>query len=185
MALQGILSQRRISNSDISEFEKLFRAYYQPLCRFAYQLIHDMDAAEEVVQEFFYNYWKNRETLEVKISLKAYLYRSIRNNSLRHLEHLAITRKHAKEVLAVETEIDSASTSDELEMNELNAIVDKTLNELPERCSKVFKLSRFDGLKYLEIAELLSISVKTVEADMGKALHLFRKNLKHYQEYAL
>ena len=185
MALQDILSQRRIIKNDISEFEKLFRSYYEPLCRFAFHLIHDMDAAEEIVQEFFYNYWKNRETLEVKLSLKAYLYRSIRNNSLRYLEHVAITRKHAKEVMAVEQDIDAVSTSDALEMSELNAIVDRTLSELPERCCKVFKLSRFEGLKYQEIAESLSISVKTVEADMGKALQHFRKNLKHYQEYAL
>jgi len=184
MALQDIISQRRIVKSDINEFEKLFRAYYEPLCRYAYQLVRDLDAAEEIVQEFFYNYWKNRETLEVKISLKAYLYRSIRNNSLRYLEHLSVTRKHAKEVMAVETELDTISTSDELELNELNAIVDRTLSELPERCSRIFRLSRFEGLKYQEIAELLCISVKTVEADMGKALQHFRKNLKHYQEYA-
>jgi len=185
MALHGILSQRKIINSDISEFEKVFRSFYEPLCRYAFQIVHDMDAAEEIVEEFFYNYWKNRETIEVKISLKAYLYRSIRNNSLRYLEHIAVTRKHAKEVMAVEKDIDSGNTSDEMELNELNAIVDKTLDELPERCSQIFKMSRFDGLKYQEIAELLSISVKTVEADMGKALQHFRKNLKHYQEYAL
>ena len=114
MALQDIISQRRIIKSDINEFEKLFRAYYEPLCRYAFQLVRDLDAAEEIVQEFFYNFWKNRETLEVKISLKAYIYRSIRNNSLRYLEPLSVTRKHAKEVMAVETELDTISTSGEL-----------------------------------------------------------------------
>ncbi len=185
MAFQGIISQRKVIKSDISEFEKLFRDYYEPLCRYAFQLVRDLDASEELVQEFFYNYWKNRATLEVKISLKAYFYRSIRNNALRYLEHLAITRKHAKEVMAVETEIGTEATSDNLEMSELTALVDRTLSELPERCSRIFRLSRFEGLKYQEIAELLSISVKTVEADMGKALQHFRKRLKHYQEYAL
>lgn len=185
MALKSILSQRKILNNDISEFEKLFRTYYDPLCRYAFQMLHDMDAAEELVQEFFYNYWKNRESLEVKISLKAYLYRSIRNNALHYLEHLAITRMHAKEVIYTQTEFDTNSAADQLELNELNAIVERTLGELPARCSDVFKLSRFEGLKYHEIAKQLSISVKTVEADMGKALQLFRKNLKHYRECAL
>lgn len=75
--------------------------------------------------------------------------------------------------------------SDELEMKELNAIIEQTLNELPERSRRVFKMSRFEGLKYQEIADALSVSIKTVEADMGKALQLFRKKLKHYDEYAV
>jgi len=69
-----------------------------------------------------------------------------------------------------------------LEVKELSEVIETTLNELPERCRQIFKMSRFEGLKYNEIAEQLSISIKTVEANMGKALQLFRKNLKHYDE---
>jgi RNA polymerase sigma-70 factor, Bacteroides expansion family 1 len=184
MSVKKIAMQRKIRQSDIDEFEKLFRSLYGPLCRYAFRYVRDWDAAEEVVQDFFYNYWKNRGSITVKISLKAYFYRSIRNNALRYIEHLNITRKYAQTVIDSGEEYGPAVASDELELQELNAIIEQTLNELPERTRRVFKLSRFEGLKYQEIAELLSVSIKTVEADMGRALQLFRKKLKRYDEYA-
>ncbi len=183
MPLKNIAIQRKIQNSDIAEFERLFNTFYAPLCRYALQFLKDMDLAEEIVQEFFYNYWKNREEIAIKISLKSYFYRSIRNNSLRYLEHVAITRRYAQSVVETQEEFGSEYASHELEMNELNGIIEQTLNDLPERSRRIFKMSRFEGLKYYEIAEALSISIKTVEADMGKALQLFRKRLKHYDEY--
>lgn len=185
MPLKNINIQRKIQNSDIVEFERLFRTFYAPLCRYALQFLKDMDLAEEVVQEFFYNFWKNRDEIAIKISLKSYFYRSIRNNALRYLEHVAITRKYAQSVVETQVEFGMEYASDALEMKELNAIIEQTLNELPERSRRVFKMSRFEGLKYQEIADALSVSIKTVEADMGKALQLFRKRLKRYDEYAV
>jgi RNA polymerase sigma-70 factor (ECF subfamily) len=70
--------------------------------------------------------------------------------------------------------------SEEIDVEELARVIDKTLEELPERRRKIFSLSRFEGLKYHEIAEKLSLSVKTIESNMGKALKLFRKNIKAY-----
>ncbi|MBN2348058.1 MAG: sigma-70 family RNA polymerase sigma factor, partial [Bacteroidales bacterium] len=75
-----------------------------------------------------------------------------------------------------------SDASELVRTKEIQEIIDKTLNELPERTSKIFKLNRFEGLKYKEIAEQLSVSIKTVEANMGKALKLFRNNLKEYVE---
>ena len=67
-----------------------------------------------------------------------------------------------------------------LEVKEIREVVNKTLNELPEKPAQIFRMSRYEGLKYREIAEKLSISIKTVEANMGKALKIFRKNLQEY-----
>ena len=183
MQLAGFFKQTKIKQDDLGEFEKLFKSYYSPLCHYAFRFLKDMDSAEEIVQEFFYNYWKNRHTMNIQISIKSYMFRAVRNNSLKYLEHVKVVKKYEQNF------IDSNSSNigietDELEVKELNDIIEATLNELPERCSQIFKLSRFDGLKYNEIAEKLSISVKTVEANMGKALQLFRKNLKQYEELA-
>lgn len=181
MQLAGFLKQTRIKQDDLKEFEMLFKSYYSPLCHYAFRFLKDMDLAEEIVQEFFYNYWKNRHTMNIQISIKSYMFRAIRNNSLKYLEHLRVVKKYEQNFKDVNSSEVFLETN-ELEVSELNEIIEATLNELPERCCQIFKLSRFEGLKYNEIAEKLSISIKTVEANMGKALQLFRKNLKHYNE---
>jgi len=181
MQLAGFLKQTRIKQDDLVEFEKLFKSFYSPLCHYAFRFLKDMDLAEEIVQDFFYNYWKNRHTMNIQISIKSYMFRAIRNNSLKYLEHVRVVKKYEQN-FKDNNSSDTGIETNELEVRELNDIIEATLNELPERCRKIFKLSRFEGLKYNEIAEKLSISIKTVEANMGKALQLFRKNLKHYDE---
>ncbi|MBN1990141.1 MAG: RNA polymerase sigma-70 factor [Bacteroidales bacterium] len=185
MPLAHLSSQKRIQKGDLKEFETLFKCYYEPLCRYANSFLRDMDMAEELVQEFFYNYWKNRESITIQLSLKSYLYRSIRNSALRYLEHLAVRLRYANSVKASANETDTPTPTDELELAELNKVIEDTLNQLPDRCREIFTLSRFEGLKYHEIADALSISVKTVEANMAKALQLFRKNLQQYNRLAV
>jgi RNA polymerase sigma-70 factor (ECF subfamily) len=180
MNLTDIYIQKKIQDGDIREFERLFVKYYKPLCEYAEKILKDMDSAEDIVQEFFFNFWKNRSTLSLKFSLNAYLYHSIRNNALHHLEHLAIRATYVQEVVSGIKDLVEDNNQDEIEMQELNKVIAVTLQQMPERCSKVFRMNRFEGKKYREIAEILSISIKTVEADMGKALHAFRKTLKEY-----
>lgn len=174
---------KRIQQGDISEFERVFRKYYEPLCHFAFKYLKDIDSAEEVVQEFFYIYWKNRENIQINTSLKSYLYQAVKNNALKQIEHMAVKERYAKE-MKLQQEVFSQNEPSSIEYTELNEVIDKTLNQLPERCREIFMLSRFEGLKYHEIAKRLSISVKTVEANMGKALQLFRTNLSIYDKLA-
>lgn len=180
MNLPDFYIQKKIQGGDIREFERLFVRYYEPLCQHANKILRDMDTAEDIVQEFFYNFWKNRETFSLKLSLNAYLYQSIRNNSLHYLEHLAVRETYAQHVSHDFQEMIPVENQEDVEMKDLNRVIDATLQQMPERCSKVFRMNRFEGKKYREIAEILSISVKTVEADMGKALQFFRKSLKEY-----
>jgi RNA polymerase sigma-70 factor, ECF subfamily len=172
--------QKKIQGGNINEYEKVFKKYYQPLCRHAYRYLSDMDLAEDIVQEFFYNFWKNRESLSPKLSFEAYLFQSIKNNSLHYLEHLKVRKQYAEQVVNDAIGFPPSEELSELSVIELNKIIETTLQQLPERCSRVFSLNRFEGKKYKEIAEILSISVKTVEADMGKALQRFRETLKEY-----
>jgi RNA polymerase sigma-70 factor (ECF subfamily) len=180
MNLTDFYLQKKIQDGDIREFERLFVKYYEPLCAFAGKILKDMDTAEDIVQEFFYNFWKNRNTFSPKLSLNAYLYHSIRNNSLHYLEHLAIRQTYAQKVTVDFQNMIPIENQDEIEIQELNKVIHATLQQMPERCSRVFRMNRFEGKKYREIAEILSISVKTVEADMGKALQIFRKSLSEF-----
>jgi RNA polymerase sigma-70 factor, ECF subfamily len=168
-----------IQSGDIKVFEQLFRELYAPLCSYANKIVNDKDKAEEIVQDIFYGIWKNKEKLEIKISIKSYLYKAVQNNCLQLIQHQHVEDKYRQHVIAnlVEYQIDPVR---EMEVNEMNSAIEKTLESLPERCRQIFNMSRFDGLKYKEIAQKLDISTKTVEANMGKALNAFRQNLKHF-----
>jgi RNA polymerase sigma-70 factor (ECF subfamily) len=157
--------------------------YYGPLCHHADRILNDTDTAEDLVQEFFYQFWKNRETFSVKVSLNAYLFRSIRNNALHYLQHLTVRKRYAEQVISEFRDNLPSLIQEGTELNDLGRVIDETLDQMPERCSRIFRMNRFGGMKYREIAEILSISVKTVEADMGKALRFFRKALKEYPRY--
>ncbi|MCX6283367.1 MAG: RNA polymerase sigma-70 factor [Bacteroidetes bacterium] len=172
--------QKKIQAGDIREFERLFMKYYEPLCRHAGNILNDMDTAEDMVQEFFYQFWKNRESFSLKFSLNAYLYQAIRNNSLHYLEHLAMRKNYAEKVLNEFRGMVPANVQTNVDLNDLNEAIRATLDQMPQRCSTVFRMNRFEGKKYREIAGILSISEKTVEADMSRALQIFRVALKEY-----
>jgi RNA polymerase sigma-70 factor (ECF subfamily) len=180
MGLADFQIQRKIQGGDIREFEQLFLRYYEPLCRHADKILSDMDAAEDIVQEFFYQFWKNREAISVKFSLHAYLYQSIRINTLHYLQHLDIRRKYAEKVSREYKNMMEPHIQSSVEMNELEQVVCETLQKMPVRCACIFRMNRFEGKKYREIAGILAISQKTVEADMSKALQMMRESLKEY-----
>lgn len=172
---------RNINRGDIQQFEVLFKDYYEKLCQFAMVYLNSIEQAEEVIQDTFYNIWKNKKTLNIKTSLKAYLYTAVKNNCLQEIRKHNLDIKYENYYKSHYSN-NSISPVEELNAKELSKVINKTLNSLPERCREIFKMSRYEGLKYHEIADKLSISIKTVEANMGKALKQFRSNLKEYAE---
>jgi RNA polymerase sigma-70 factor (ECF subfamily) len=174
-------SSNHFSFFDLQSFESLFRQYYAMLCSYAMRFVSDRDTAEEIVQDLFFKIWEKRDTLQVRVSIKSYLFTAIHNRCLKFIEHRNVEAKFRTTYLRRESEMDH-SQNEARDAEELQRFIDSTLNSLPERCRKIFHLSRFEALRYHEIAELLSISVKTVEANMGKALKAFRRNLKCYIE---
>lgn len=160
-------------------FEMLFREWYTPLCRFACTLLSDRDDAEEAVQQVFVTLWEKREDLAIENSIRAYLYRAVRNTCLNHLKHLRVRRNHAAYTQATGS-LESDGIPAEMAYSQLEVRLASALDRLPAQCRLVFERSRFGGLKYAEIAAELSISVKTVENHMGKALRLLREELLAY-----
>jgi len=167
---------RRIRQGDAGQFESLFRSSYVSLVRYAKTLIKDHDTAEEIVQDLFFRLWKDKDKLQIESSLNGYLYRAVHNRCLHHIDHNRVVEKYAREMAVMEQETNESPT-DILHYRELQAKIAAILERLPEKCGKIFCMSRFEGLKYSEIAEKLSISIKTVEANMGRALKEFRKIL--------
>jgi RNA polymerase sigma-70 factor (ECF subfamily) len=181
MILKEQQQLKMIRKGDIDSFEKLFHRYYQGMFGYATTLVRSGEIAEEVVQDVFYNIWKNRDTLRITRSWQSYLYRSVYNNSMMYL------RKTRREILMEEGMIPdqkggSMDPSQEMEFREVSDLVTMTIGDLPERTREIFLLNRQEGLKYKEIADRLSISVKTVEANMGKALRALRISLEKYRQ---
>ena len=166
----------RIRQGDVGQFESLFRSSYVSLVKYAKTLIKDHDNAEEIVQELFFKLWKDREKIKIESSLNGYLFRSVHNSCLHYIEHHRVVERHAEEMSIRQTD-SGENPSDILNYKELQARIARILEKLPERCGMIFYMSRFEGLKYTEIAEKLSVSVKTVESNMGRALKEFRKVL--------
>lgn len=179
MELADIDRFKALKEGDETAFEMIFKTYYEPLCNYAFTFILDRDEAEEIVQATFLNVWEKRGTIAIETSLKAYLYRAIRNSCLNVIKHTNIKRKHAAETVFVSDKSHEA-VSQSVISSELDQKIGDALMVLPEQCRLVFRMSRFEDLKYAEIAEQLNISIKTVENQIGKALKIMREELKEY-----
>lgn len=179
MQASEISQLEAIRGGDETAFEMIFKEYYQTLCRYANSFLNDREEAEEVVQASFLTIWEKRSTLFITTSLKAYLYQAIRNRCLNVIKHEKVKQQHAKHE-AVMTVSHYEATSNTVLSNELEQKIYLAMQALPEQCRLVFKLSRFEELKYQEIADQLNISVKTVENQIGKALKIMREQLREY-----
>ena len=146
---------------------------------YAMRFLDMREDAEEIVQEVFVKFWEKCEHLALDSSIKSYLYRSVHNTCLNHIKHEKVKDTYRQYVIQYMEEAEDIY-KDEPNQNLQDKILSE-VNNLPPRCSEIFKLSRYDGLKYQEIADHLGISVKTVEVQMGKALKVLREKFKDYR----
>lgn len=164
----------RISNDDQNSLEILFKEYYYSLCGFAKIFVKRGDIAEEIVADVFFRIWQNRKDLQIKSSLKAYLYTAIKNSSISYLNK----RDFSFEELAIDFDIKnnySHKRQSTIEYRELVQEINKIIDELPPQRKIIFKLSRINGLKYKEIADRMNISVNTVQKQMVEASKFISK----------
>ena len=155
--------------------ESLFREHFEALSRLAMKYIGDFDNSKDIVHEVFAAFWQKFDGLPADTQYKSYLFTAVRNKSFNYLRD---QKKHL-DIVDAETQ-KSPESEDSVETKELAREIDYALNLLPERCREVFELSRFEGMKYSQIAEELDISIKTVESQMSKALRLLREHLKDF-----
>lgn len=163
---------------DKKYFQELFNTYYEELCRIVYPILNDATTAEDVVQDVFVKLWENRSKTIIKTTYKAYLYKacvfraidSVRkqNNKLQVIENLKVAPKN------------ESFADEDFKHKELQNAIAESLNKLSDSTKEIFLLSRYSHLKNKEIALYLAISIKTVEANISKALNQLRVDLKPF-----
>lgn len=168
--------QRRIAvYDDEAAYKELFKSFYKPLRQFAFSFIRNHESSEEIVSDVFIKIWEKRTELESILNLRVYLYIAIKNTALKYL----LKEKKQTAISIDELEIELRSfhwTPEELVLTaEMLRKIEEAINELPPRCRIVFKLIREDHLKYKEVAEILNISVKTVDNQLTIALKKISK----------
>lgn len=179
--LNDILISTKIREGNIKVFEEMFRIYYTPLCIYASCITGQTEAAEEIVQELFYVLWRDREKLPLLHSLKSYLYSAVRKESLEYLEHEEVKQRYWNMILTNNENNDlTGNAQNETEYKELQHIIIEVVKSLPEQRNRIFRMHRFEGKKYKEIASILHISIKTVEAEISKALKAIKTKVELY-----
>jgi len=160
---------------DINSFEKLYKTYQPGLVNFAYYYLKNDQEAIDTVQELFLNIWEKKETFPITDNPKAYLMTAVKNRCYNKLsrDKLLNSNETLKDIF-----ISTEETSSYIETKETEKSIHDSIQMLPEKCKEIFMLSRFDHLNYKQIAQVLDISVKTVENQISNALKVLRKNLR-------
>jgi len=171
--------QRRLAvYDDESAYKELFLVYYKPLQQFAFSFIKSQELAEEIVSDVFLKIWEKRGELEAIGNLKVYLYVSIKNTALKYL--LKQKRQVAISLDELDIELESFHwTPEELILTaEMMKKIEEAINDLPPRCKIIFKLIKEDQLRYKEVAEILNVSVKTIDSQLAIALKKISKAIQ-------
>jgi RNA polymerase sigma-70 factor (ECF subfamily) len=165
----------RIRRGDDGGFDTLFRRYYESLAGFAASLLKDQQAGEDVAQDVMLELWRRRDSLDIAESCRSYLFRAVRNRALNVLRHEDTVRRSEPAIVAEMA--DSVPAPDVPDTGGLAAAIAAAVDGLPEPVRECFLMNREHGLTYPEIASTLGISVKTVEARMGRGLKELRERL--------
>ncbi len=187
-----------LAQRDEAAFEQMFKTHFKRLHAYAFTILRDEIQAEEMVQQVFFKLWERNvrkdspkesfvtfgENLSLTGSVSSYLYRAVHNESLNYIKHQKVRSNHQLNVAySMKNEVEHPAKK--IMASELEKKIHSALNELPEQCRTIFQMSRFDELKYREIADKLGISVKTVESQMSKALRLLRVKLVDFLIFIL
>lgn len=184
MELNDTVLKTRLQERDESAFEQVYKNNYKNLHAYVFTMLKDEVMAEEMVQNVFYRIWERPEKLTISGSIEAYLYRAVHNETLNYIKHLKVRSEHQLFVSHRRQE-EAEGAAKKIQVKELESRIRQALNELPEQCRTIFQLSRFEELRYREIAVKLDISVKTVENQMGKALKILREKLIDFLVFIL
>lgn len=164
----------QIRRRDEKAFERLYKEHHEYFFLVACQYLHDAPVAREAVNDVFMILWERAESLQIEISLKRYLHRAVINHCINILHKRQRETIRRNELPEMPSSVEQDKT---LEENELNLHLYRAINELPEQCRKVFRLSRLESKKKREIADELGLSVKTVKNHINHALKRLHKVL--------
>jgi RNA polymerase sigma-70 factor (ECF subfamily) len=175
----------RFKNGDELAFEKIFKSNHKQIVGFCNQFICDLDKAKSLSQDVFLNLWLNREKIETLNGIRAFLYTYAKSSCLKYIRHQKVISKYEGKHLQereeeLSREVLESFDFNSLEFTELEELILQSINDLPEKCRQVFIMSRFEGKMNKEISDELSISVKSVEANITRALKTLKLRLSDY-----
>ncbi len=173
MKIEDKILLNEIQKQNREVFKALFHEYYPHLIKYTEGFIFDKTACQDIVQNLFIYFWENSNKLEITESIKAYLYKSVKNRCLNYLRELQIKDKHR--LLYLEARLND----DEPEWIDVKSIqlIKESIDNLPPQMAEVFKLKYLHGKKYKEIAELNNISENTVKTQLKRAKRKLRAQL--------
>lgn len=163
---------------DNKEIASLFQDFYESLHRYAFSLLKDNDSAKDAVQSVFLTILEKQNSVKINRSAKSYLFRSVYNHCISSIQKEKAVTNRLSDFVRSNASENSDTTDEEQSDKIIKEKIDTVLDQLPPQCRTVFVKSRAEGKKNKEIAAALNISVKTVEAHMGKALKLIREALR-------
>lgn len=163
-----------IGRDDYTSYNKLFVRYYSRLCHYVYRLLMDKEDAEDVVQELFLSLWNNRKKIEIGGNVSGYLYKMAKNLALNHIR----TETNYRTALESREDVLAYYEENPIETEEFRIALYECIDRLPGRCKEVLLLHRVKGLKQKEIADQLSISVKTIKNQIWSSLQRLKKCLE-------
>lgn len=179
MPMEHTVQVAQLAQRNEMAFEIVFKQYFKPLHAYATSIIRNQEAAEGIVQHIFLNLWEKAGQLNLSPGIAAYLYKSVHNHSLNYLKHQKVRTSYHQFAMANHS-TSQENTSRKVLLTDLEKRYRKVLADLPEQCRTIFQLSRFEELRNHEIAEKLGISIKTVEAQITKALKILRSRLAEF-----
>lgn len=174
------LLDRISGNGDEGAFKNLFNAYVDSLLRFAVSILKCKELAEETVSDVFFKIWLHREKINRIDNFKAYLFTTTRNVALNYLDKEKRERARRLEDIHVPVFIDEICPESELITKELREAIGIAIDHLPERCKLIYSLAKIDRLKYKEIAQILNISVKTIDHQLTIAIKKIGEEIQQH-----
>lgn len=180
-----LLCKRISQNSDQQAFKELYLAYFNRLYKFAFSILHSSEFAEEAVNDVFLNIWQKRQTLKSIQNLTSYLFISTKNTSVNYLSKFRKERSTSLDDVLVRFDIDELTPETAFFNEELRKEIEQAINQLPPKTKLVFQMAKMEGLKYKEIAQILDISVNTIDNHIATAIKKLACTLKHfkYEDY--
>ena len=166
---------RRIKQSDAGALRLLFERYYQPLCRFASSIVKNSETAEEAVSDVFAELWLKRTDIELRSKLKPYLYTAVKNRSLNTLRSSGFIAESFDDPDGDQA-VSEFDADGPLRYKELELTIAALIERMPERRRRIFCMTRIDGLSYQETADILSISINTVQNQMVEAVKFLARS---------
>jgi RNA polymerase sigma-70 factor (family 1) len=164
------LQNRIVRFEDQQAYKELYTGLYGYLYHFAWNFVKSKQLSEEIISDVFIKVWEKRKSLSGIENLKVYLYVATRNTALNYVEN----QKHHRftDIEEFSTNLKSSYSDPEqmLITSDMMLLIHKAILQLPPRCRLVFKLVKEDRMKYKEVAEVLHISVKTVENQVAIAV---------------